>query len=144
MELLDINGVGPATAELLTEAGLATVTSVADADAETLANIRGIGQVSAASIKADAARLLGTDVSEPAEDGSGAAEDVSTPESKRERRVKDLRKRAKKLQKQAKSQAAKAKAASSKKKRKRLKNKAAQLDAAAKKARRKAKKLLAK
>ena len=135
MELVDITGVGPVKARLLTEAGLATVTSVADADASTLASIRGIGPVNSESIKADAARLVG--MTEP-----GPAGDVGTPTSDRERRGNDLRKRAKKLHKQAKQQTRKAKSAQSKKKRKRLADEAAKLEKAAKKARRKAKKLL--
>lgn len=144
MELVDINGIGPVTAELLTQAGLATVASVANADPAILANIRGIGPVTAESIRAEATELLDTATSGPVEDVSSAAEETNAGASKSERRGHDLRKRAKKLRKQAKQQAAKANSASSKKKRKRLKNKAAQLDASAKKARRKAKKLLAK
>jgi Holliday junction resolvasome RuvABC DNA-binding subunit len=135
MELLDITGVGPVTARLLTEAGIATVTSVADSDVSTLAGIRGIGSVSAESMKADAVRLVGT--TEP-----GPAGDSSTPPSARERRGKDLRKRAKNLHKQAKQLTKKAKSARSKKNRKRLAEEAARLEKAARKARRRAKKLL--
>ena len=136
MELLDITGVGPVTARLLAEAGMATVTSVADADASALASIRGIGPVSAESMKAEAIRLVG--MTEP-----GPAGDLGTPTSDRERRGKDLRKRAKKLHKQAKQKTKKAKSAKSKKKRKRIAGKAAKLERAARKARRKSKKLLA-
>ena len=136
MELLDITGVGSVKARLLTEAGLATVTSVADADASTLGSIRGIGPVSAESLKADALRLVG--MTEP-----GPAGHLGTPTSDRERRGKDLRKRAKKLHKQAKQQTKKAKSAKSKKKRKRMASEAAKLEKAARKARRKSKKLLA-
>jgi predicted flap endonuclease-1-like 5' DNA nuclease len=136
MELLDITGVGPVTARLLTEAGMATVTSVADADASTLASIRGIGPVSAESMKAEAVRLVG--MAEP-----GPAGDPGTPPSDRERRGKDLRKRATKLHKQAKQQTKRSKSAQSKKKRKRLADEAARLEKAARKALRRAKKLLA-
>ena len=133
--LLNITGVGPVTARQLTEAGFATVASVADADTEALASIRGIGPVSAELMKA-AARQLPTP-EEPDAVGAG------TGASDRELRAKELRKRAKKLLKQAGQQAKKAKSATSKKKRKRLTDKAAKLEKAAGKARRKAKKLLA-
>jgi hypothetical protein len=136
MELLDIAGVGPITARLLTEAGMATVTSVAEADVFTLVSIRGIGPVGAESMKAHAVRLVG--MTEP-----GSVGDPDTPPSDRERRGKDLRKRAKKLHKQAKQQTKRSKSAQSKKKRKRLADEAARLEKAAKKARRRAKKLLA-
>ena len=136
MELFDITGVGPVTARLLTEAGLATVASVADADTEVLASIRGIGPAGAESMKAEAARLVA-----PAE--TGPAADPGTGASNREQRAKKLRKHAKKLRKQAGQQARKAKSTTSKKKRKRLANKAAKLEKAAAKARREAKKLLA-
>ena len=133
--LLDITGVGPATARLLTEAGISSVASVANADPATLAAIRGIGPISAESIKTEALRLFAT--SEP-----GPADVVAGP-SLREQQAKELRKRAKKLRKQAGRQTKKAKKATSKKKRKRLANEAARLEKAAGKARRKAKKLLA-
>jgi NAD-dependent DNA ligase len=127
MELLDITGVGPATARLLTEAGFATVGSVAVADPEELAAIRGIGPVSAESIKTGAQRLAAT----------------GEPEPDQSRRAEKLRKRAKKLQKQARQLTKRAKKVTSKKKRKRLAGEAARLEKAARKARRKAKKLLA-
>ncbi len=136
MVLVDITGVGPVTARLLTESGLATVTSVAEADVSTLVSIRGIGPVSAESIKAEAVRLVG--MTEP-----GPTEDPGITTSNRERRGTDLRKRAKKLRTQAEQRTQKAKSAKSKKKRKRLADEAAKLEKAAKKARRKAKKFLA-
>jgi len=136
VELLDITGVGPVTARLLTEAGMATVTSVAGADVSTLLSIQGIGPVGAESMKAEAVRLVGMTEPEP-------VGDCGTPPSDRERRGKDLRKRAKKLHKQAKQQTKKAKLARSKKKRKRLANEAARLEKAARKGRRRSKKLLA-
>ncbi len=136
MDLLDITGVGPVKARLLNDAGMATVASVADADASTLANIRGIGPVSAETIKADAVRLAGMTVAKP-------AVSLGTLTSDRRQRGNDLQMRAKKLRKQAKQKTKKAKSAQSKKKRKRLAQKAAKLEKAAKKARRSAKELLA-
>lgn len=133
--LLEITGVGPATARLLNEAGFATVASIADADPEALSALRGIGPVSAESIKIDAQRLVA--MSKP-----GTA-DAAAGLSLREQRAEKLRKRAKKLRKQARLQARKAKSAKSKKKRKRRAEEAARLEKAARKARRKAKKLLA-
>ena len=70
MGLLDITGIGPVPAQLLTEAGMATVASVADADELTLASIRGIGPVSAESFMADR-RRAGQPLSAP--DGQIAA-----------------------------------------------------------------------
>jgi Holliday junction resolvasome RuvABC DNA-binding subunit len=136
MELLDITGVGPVTAGLLTDAGFTTVASVAGADTEALAGIRGIGPVGAESMKAEASRLVAA-----AETGPTA--DPGTGASNREQQAKKLRKHAKKLRKRAGQQARKAKSTTSKKKRKHLANKAAKLEKAAAKARREAKKLLA-
>jgi len=143
MELLDITGVGPVTARVLAEAGIATVTSVADADVLTLVSIRGIGPVGAESMKAGAVRLVGMTE-------RGAAGDSRTPPSDRERRgkklhkqAKKLHKEAKKLHKEAKQQTKKAKSARSKKKHTRLVGEAVRLEKAAKKTRRRAKKLIA-
>ena len=135
--LLDIRGVGPATARLLAESGFTSVASIADAEPSALAMVRGVGPVRAVSLRTEAQRLLVGGESVSAAVASGAA-------SKRERRAKRLRKQAKQLRKQARQSTKKAKSTKSKKKRKRRLREAAKLEAAAKKARRQAKKLLAK
>ena len=135
--LLDIRGVGPANARLLAEAGFTSVASIAEAEPWALAMVRGIGPVSAVSLRTEAQRLLLGGESASAAVASGAA-------SKREKRAKRLRKQAKQLRKQARQSTKKAKSTKSKKKRKRRQSEAAKLEAAAKKALRQAKKLLAK
>ena len=135
--LLDIRGVGPATARLLAEAGFTSVASIADAEPRVLAMVRGIGSVRAVSLRTEAQRLLAGGESVSAAVASGEA-------SKRERRAKRLRKQAKQLRKQARQSTKKAESTKSKKKRKRRLREAAKLEAAAKKARQQAKKLLAK
>ena len=135
--LLDIRGVGPATARLLAEAGFTSVASIADAEPGALAMVRGIGPVRAVSLRTEAQRLLVGGESVSSAVASGKA-------SKRERRAKRLRKQAKQLRKQARQSTKKAGSTKSKKKRKRRLREAAKLEAAAKKTRQQAKKLLAK
>lgn len=134
--LLDVTGVGPATARLLDEAGFSSVASIANAEPGALAMVQGIGPVRAVSLRIEAQRLLA---------GSGfASTAVASAElSERNRRARKLRKQAKQLRTQAKVLAKKAESSKSKKKRKRRLREAAKLEAAAKKARRDAKKLLA-
>jgi Holliday junction resolvasome RuvABC DNA-binding subunit len=134
--LLDVTGVGPATARLLDEAGFSSVASIANAEPGALAMVRGIGPVRAVSLQIEAQQLLaGSELV--------SAAVASAEPSKRQRRAKRLRKQAKQLRKQAKMLAKKAESSKSKKKRKRRLREAAELEAAAKKARRDAKKLLA-
>jgi len=132
--LLDVAGVGPATALLLAEAGFTSVESIANAEPGAQAKVRGIGPVRAASLQSAAQRLPSG--SEPV-----PTEVASDGPAKREKRAKKLREQAKQLRKQAKQLTKKAESSKSKKKRKRRLREAAQLEAAAKKARRKARKL---
>ena len=134
--LLDVKGVGPATARLLGEAGFSSVASIATAELRALAMVQGIGAVRAVSLQIEAQRLLAG--SEPVSTATANSEP-----SKRKKRAKRLRKQAKQLHTQAEVLAKKAESTKSKKKRKRRLREAAQLEAAAKKARRDAKKLLA-
>jgi Holliday junction resolvasome RuvABC DNA-binding subunit len=136
-KLLEVTGVGPATARLLTEAGFADIESITDAEPKALAAIRGIGPVRAANIQTGAQRLLASVKPE-----YGGA--TSNEPSKAEQRAKKLRKRAKQLRRQASRLTKKADSTKSKKKRKQRLHEAAELEVAADKARRKAKKLLAK
>jgi predicted flap endonuclease-1-like 5' DNA nuclease len=134
--LLDVTGVGPATARLLDEAGFSSVASIANAEPRALAMVQGIGPVRAVSLRIEAQQLLaGSELVSTAV--------ASAEPSKRKRRAKKLRKQAKQLRTQAKVLAKKAESSKSKKKRKRRLREAAKLEAAAKKARRDAKKLLA-
>lgn len=132
--LIDIKGVGPTLARLLTEAGFTDFAAVASADVEALVTINGIGPRSAASIRADAQRLTA---------GSAAAPGTSAPAADSEKKkAKKLRRQARQLRAQAKQLTKKAGSTKSKKKRKRHLREAAQLEDAAKRKRRKAKKLL--
>jgi CHAD domain-containing protein len=86
--LLDVTGVGPATARLLAEAGFTTGASIANAEPRALMMVRGIGPARAASLRTAAQRVLAGD--EPvstavASDGPSTWED----------RAKKLRKEAK-------------------------------------------------
>ncbi len=135
--LIDVTGVGPATARLLAEAGFTSVASIANAEPGGLAMVRGIGPVRAVSLRTAAQRLL------------AGGEPVSTAvasdgPSKWEKRAKRLRKQARQLRKQARQLTKRAESMKSKKKRERRLREAAKLEAAAKKARQKAKKLLGK
>ena len=56
--ILELKGVGPATAELLAEAGFVSAASVASARPGALAAVWGIGPVRAASLQTEAGRLL--------------------------------------------------------------------------------------
>jgi hypothetical protein len=133
--LVDIRGVGPALARLLTEAGLADVSSVATAERRKLIEINGIGERTAGAIQAEAIRLTAEmDPVPTGEPGGGI--------SSRKKKAKKLRKQAKQLRAQAKLLTKKAEKSKSKKKRKRRRRQVAQLEAAAKRKRRKANKLL--
>ena len=134
--LLDIAGVGPATARQLAEAGFESISAVAVADPSALAEVRGIGPIRAASLGTEARQLLADIDPVPSETTS---DDPSTEE-----RAARLRKQAKQLRKQAGQLTKKAKATRSKKKRKRCLREAARLEKKAKSKRKKAKKLLAK
>jgi NAD-dependent DNA ligase len=138
--LLDVTGVGPATAQLLAEAGFTSVASIANAEPEALAMVRGIGAVRAASLRTAAQQLLAG--SEPV--STAVASGGPTKREERAKRAERLRKQAKQLRKQARQLTKKAESTKSKKKRKRRLREAAKLEAAAKKARQKSKKLLAK
>jgi sec-independent protein translocase protein TatC len=72
--LEDIPGVGAAKAEALRDAGLSTVSDVAAASQEELAEIPGIGDVLAARIKTDAGEL-GETVESDDEEGDAPAVD---------------------------------------------------------------------
>lgn len=137
--LVDIKGIGEATAQMLVDAGFPSVEDVANAEPGALTVVPGIGQVRASKLKADAARLVEEQVpAEPQDEPSPAAK----LSKKARKKARDLKKTAKDLQQQAKDLAKKAKSTKSKKKRKRRLVKVADLEAAAKKARKKAKKLL--
>ncbi len=134
--LIDVAGVGPATARRLSEAGFTSVVSIADAEWGALAVVGGIGPVRAESLQTAAQRLLAG--------GEPVSRAVTGDDpSIREERAKGLRKHAKQLRTRARKLSKKAGLTKSKKKRKRRLREAAKLEAAAKKARRKAKKLLA-
>jgi predicted flap endonuclease-1-like 5' DNA nuclease len=133
VSLLDIKGVGPTLARLLSEAGFADPSAIASADTQELTNIAGIGGRSAVVIQEDAIRLL-------TETGPVDAAEEDTTDSTR--KAKKLRKQAKQLRKQAKLLTKRAEKTKSKKKRKRRLREAAKLEATAKRKRRKAKKLL--
>lgn len=132
--LLDLAGVGPTIARVLSEAGFTDVTSIADAEPEELEAVRGIGAARAVSLRIQATGLVRTREADarPVERGEN-----------REQQANRLRKKAKRLRREAKRFAKKAGSTKSKKKRKRRLRKAADLEKAARKARRQAKKLLA-
>ncbi len=141
--LLDVTGVGPATARLLAEAGFTSVASIANAEPKALAMVRGIAPVRAASLRTAAQRLLaGSELVSTAVASGGPTK--RKERAKRAKRAQRLRKQAKQVRKQARQLTKKAKSTKSKKKRKRRLREAAKLEAAAKKARQKSKKLLAK
>lgn len=141
--VLDVTGVGPATARLLAEADFTSVESLANAEPKALAMVQGIGPVRAASLRTAAQRLLAG--SEPVSTAVASGGPTKRKErAKRAKKAQRLRKQAKQLRKQARQLTKKAESTKSKKKRKRRLREAAKLEAAAKRARQKSKKLLAK
>jgi len=131
--LLDVPGIGPATARSFTEAGFTSVASIANGDLETLARVQGVGPRRAASLRTEAERLLARDEKASASVPSDEASTWAKRADKRRRQAKQLRRQARALTKKGQS-------TKSKKKRKKRLAKAAELETAAQRARRRAKK----
>ena len=141
--LLAINGVGPATAKVLTAAGFSSAESVAAAQVDALTIVSGIGPVRAEVLQAAAQGLVAGPAQEPeavatADDSAG-----DKPSKSSRKKAKKLVAKAEELRTQAKRLDKKAKTTKSKKKRKKRVLEVADIEAAAKKLRKKAKKLLA-
>jgi hypothetical protein len=122
--ILDVKGIGPASAALLKKAGIETVDKLAEATIAAVSAVQGFGEARAALVIEDAKTLIAPE-SKPAGGGKNQAskKKPSKPSSKKKKKADSKKKDKKSDKKKSGNKKAKQKSPEKKKKAKKSKKK---------------------